>query len=150
MAFVLLKYYRICRNVRFTENTNSRQNISDPINCYLSVTWLSKTQPCHTSCPFAFKYTKGLQITTGNGFVCHFLLWQYKYTFYLDFWLCACALSTLTTIFCSSIKKARLILRIKAEREFRQNVSALQLSVIIDLFLLHSIINQLNVHVTCE
>lgn len=43
-----------------------------------------------------------------------FLLWQYKYTFYLDFWLCACALSTLTTIFCSSIRKARLILRIKA------------------------------------
>lgn len=40
-----------------------------------------------------------------------FLLWQYKYTYYLDFWLCACAFSTLTTIFCSSIRKARLILR---------------------------------------
>lgn len=39
-----------------------------------------------------------------------FLLWQYKYTYYLDFWLCACAFSTLTTIFCSSIRKARLIL----------------------------------------
>lgn len=30
---------------------------------------------------------------------------------YLDFWLCACALSTLTTIFCSSIRKARFILK---------------------------------------
>lgn len=34
-------------------------------------------------------------------------------TVYFDFWLCACALSTLTTIFCSSIRKARLILIIK-------------------------------------
>lgn len=80
----------------------------------------------HTSLPFSSKYTKGLKITTGNGFVCHFLLWPYKYTFYLDFWLCACALSTLTTIFCSSIKKARLILRIKAKRRFRHNVLDLQ------------------------
>lgn len=39
-----------------------------------------------------------------------FLLLQQKYTFYFDFWLCACAFSTLTTIFCSSIRKARLIL----------------------------------------
>lgn len=44
-----------------------------------------------------------------NGFV--FLICQYKHTFYLDFWLCACAFSTLTTIFCSSIRKARLILK---------------------------------------
>ena len=80
----------------------------------------------HSSPPFSSKYTQGLQITTGNGFVCNFLLWPYKYTFYLDFWLCACALSTLTTIFCSSIKKARLILRIKAKTQFRHNVLALQ------------------------
>lgn len=33
-----------------------------------------------------------------------------KQTFHLDFWLCACAFSTLTTIFCSSIRNARLIL----------------------------------------
>lgn len=51
-----------------------------------------------------------------NRFV--FLFCQYKYTFHLDFWLCACAFSTLTTIFCSSIRKARLILKGK-EHLFR-------------------------------
>lgn len=105
----------------------------------------------HTSLPFSSKYTKGLQITTGNGFVCHFLLWPYKYTFYLDFWLCACALSTLTTIFCSSIKKARLILRIKAKRRFRHNVLDLQHTSVSSMSLLVLLFMQsIRSSVTCE
>lgn len=67
-------------------------------------------QEIHRSKPPFMEYTKSMQM---DLFV-NFLLWQYKYTFYLDFWLCACALSTLTTIFCSSIRKARLILRTEA------------------------------------
>lgn len=42
------------------------------------------------------------------SFYCHS-----KHTFHFDFWLCACAFSTLTTIFCSSIRNARLILEDK-------------------------------------
>lgn len=42
----------------------------------------------------------------------HLLSWNYK-EIHFDFWLCACAFNTLTTIFCSSIRKARLILEKK-------------------------------------
>lgn len=41
---------------------------------------------------------------------------------YLDFWLCACAFSTLTTIFCSSIRKARLILEDKEQKMLQTTV----------------------------
>lgn len=36
---------------------------------------------------------------------------------YFAFWLCACAFSTLTTIFCSSIRKALLILKHNSQCE---------------------------------
>lgn len=43
-----------------------------------------------------------------------FLYCHSKHTLHFDdFWLCACAFSTLTTIFCSSIRNARLILEDK-------------------------------------
>lgn len=56
-------------------------------------------------------YSLRFQKTSRNKMDLSFLFCQYKHTFYLDFWLCACAFSTLTTIFCSSIRKARLILK---------------------------------------
>lgn len=66
-------------------------------------------------------YCLKFQNTSRNKMDFSILFCQYKHTFHLDFWLCACAFSTLTTIFCSSIRKARLIL--KGKKPLGQNTS---------------------------
>lgn len=53
----------------------------------------------------------------------HLLGRKYK-EIHLDFWLCACAFNTFTTIFCSSMRKARLIL----ERKINTMRTCIQLS----------------------
>lgn len=54
----------------------------------------------------------GLTGRTAGKWNSHLLGRKYK-SIHLDFWLCACAFNTFTTIFCSSIRKARLILERK-------------------------------------
>ena len=75
------------------------KKIADHVIFNQEATWKSSTKYCKW--PYTTFFFLAFSL---------FLLLKKASFFYLAFWLCACAFNTFTTIFCSSIRKAHLIL----------------------------------------